>query len=158
MNALEDVLARYRNGSAVSDQEANRLLEEDGTGVDLAEWRRLRAKATVWSGDATIDDTGDFEAEQQAVAGLRLVFEEFGIETRAEYHEFRREIDFDHPFKEANRTLVENVTPWSGRSAGAVDFEEEGSILDQLSAGDGEFDPDALFEGEPPLDMDKEDV
>lgn len=158
MNPLEDVLARYRNGSAVSKEEANRLLEEDGTGVDLAEWRRLRAKATVWSGDATITDAGDFEAEQQAVAGLRLVFEEFGIETRREYHEFRREIDFDHPFKEAKRTLVENVTPWSGRSAGAVEFEEEGSILDELPLGESELDPEDIPLGGPSADTGKEDV
>jgi len=158
MNALEDVLARYRNGSAVSSREANRLLEEDGTGVDLAEWRRLRAKAAVWSGDATINDAGDFEAEQQAVAGLRLVFEEFGIETSGEYHEFRREIDFDHPFKEADRTLVENVTPWAGRSAGAVDFEEEGSILDQLPLGESKLDREDIPLGGPSADMEKEDV
>ena len=147
MNPLEDATRRYRNVSEVSQLEAILLLEADGTGVDLAEWRRLRAKAAMWSGEETAGTKGDYNAEQQAVAGLRMVFEEYGVETREDYHAFRKEIDFDHPFKEADRTLVENVTPWSGRSGDDVDCHtsgsDGGSFMSSLVAeisGDGGLD------------------
>lgn len=153
MNPLEDILKRYRNGSALSGLEVNRLLDEDGTGVDLAEWERLRAKM-----GPTLNDGGDFEAEQQAVAGLRIVFEEFGIETRGEYHEFRRQIDSDHPFKEARLTLVENVTPWAGRSADDVEFELDPMDLDQLPVGESGRAAEDMPLGGPETDFGEEDV
>lgn len=118
---LEDLVQKYERGEMLHAEEINILAEYPGTGVDVAEYRRLRAKM-LFGSNPHADSCA--AAEEAATEWLREIFEEHGVVTVGEHHDLLKELDDSHDVHEALEKLTENVTPFERQG--------ESSLMDRL--------------------------
>jgi hypothetical protein len=118
---LDDLVERFERGEELRLPEIGALVEYPATGVDVAEWRRLKAKVMFGSNPHV---EGDAAAEQAATEWLRELFQEHDVETVADYHDLLKAVGDDHAVQEAVKKLTENATPF--------ERQRESSIMQRL--------------------------
>lgn len=144
---LEKLVQRYERGEYLHAPEIGALVEYPRTGVDVAEWRRLKAKL-LFAGPQT---KGDKAAEQAAVEHLRGILQDHDVETVSDYTALLKEVDEDHPVQRALTRLSEVVTPFEER--------REPSLLERMEerekqpAAELYRPPDAGEEWDPAMDQ-----
>lgn len=130
---LEDLVQKYERGEMLHKQELSVLVDFPGTGVDVAEYRRLKAKVLFGSNPYTGSSAA---AEQQATERLREIFENHGVDTVEEHHDLLKELGDDHDVHDVLEQLAENATPF--------ERERESSLMESLEQ-QGEEQRDELY-------------
>lgn len=108
---LDELVARYNRGEVLRPAEIKVLVEYPATGVDVAEWRRLKAKV-MFGQNPHIE--GDPAVEQAATEWLRELLEESDVDTVDGYYNLLETVGDDHDVQEAVKKLSENATPFEG--------------------------------------------